>query len=129
MILRELFFRFWNLYLTKYLLLCGFSFLPAFRQISTLISAGLCALPLSLAYVRTSGAVGAPHTSVVCTHYIVDGHKHMEVSGTPTRTPTGIPTRSMWAIPFFNPLEAEFEKVVFTKNVALAMLYLVVFEN
>ena len=31
--------------------------------------------------------------------------------------------------PFFDPLEAEFEKVVFTKVVALAMLYLVVFEN
>ena len=31
--------------------------------------------------------------------------------------------------PFFNPLEAEFEKVVFTKVTALAMLYLIDFEN
>ena len=33
------------------------------------------------------------------------------------------------AIPFFDPLEAEFEKIVLTKIVALAMLYLVLFEN
>ena len=37
--------------------------------------------------------------------------------------------RAMCAIPFFDPIEAEFEKIVFIKIVALAMLYLVVFEN
>ena len=37
--------------------------------------------------------------------------------------------RATCAIPFFDPIEAEFEKIVFIKIVALAMLYLVVFEN
>ena len=37
--------------------------------------------------------------------------------------------RAMCAIPFFDPIEAEFEKIVFIKIVALAILYLVVFEN
>ena len=43
----------------------------------------------------------------------------------PPRAPAG----ATCAIPFFDPLEAEFEKIVLTKIVALAMLYLVVFEN
>ena len=43
--------------------------------------------------------------------------------GTP-RAPAG----AMCNCPFFDSLEAEFEKVVFTKVIALAMLYLVVFE-
>ena len=33
----------------------------------------------------------------------------------------------MCAILFFNPLEAEYEKVVLTKSVALAMLYHTIF--
>ena len=43
----------------------------------------------------------------------------------PPRNPAGVTC----TIPFFDPLEAEFEKIIFTKIVALAMLYLVVFEN
>ena len=35
----------------------------------------------------------------------------------------------MYAVLFFDPLVAEFEKVVFTKSVALAMFYHTVFEN
>ena len=47
----------------------------------------------------------------------------------PLWTPPRNPARAKGNFPFFDPLEAEFEKVVFTKNVALAMFYLVVFEN
>ena len=36
---------------------------------------------------------------------------------------------SMCAILFFDPLEAEYEKVVSTKIVALAMFYHTLFEN
>ena len=43
----------------------------------------------------------------------------------PPRAPEGV----MCNFPFFDPLVAEFEKVVFTKVTALAMLYFVVFEN
>ena len=43
----------------------------------------------------------------------------------PPRAPAG----ATCDFPFFDPLEAEFEKVVFTKVVALAMLYLINFEN
>ena len=43
----------------------------------------------------------------------------------PLRDPAG----ATCTIPFFDPLEAGFEKIVFTKIVALAMLYLAVFEN
>ena len=39
------------------------------------------------------------------------------------------PARSNVRLPIFQPLEAEFEKVVFSKVVALAMFYLVTFEN
>ena len=39
------------------------------------------------------------------------------------------PAEATCDFPFWDPLEAELEKVVFTKNVALAMLYLVLFEN
>ena len=46
-----------------------------------------------------------------------------------TRQPPRAPAGATCAIPFFDPLEAEFEKVVFTKVVALAMFYLVVFEK
>ena len=65
--------------------------------------------------------VGVPHASVVSIHYMVDGYKHTEASGTPNV--------SMCAIPFFDPLEAEFENVAFTKSVALAMVYHAGFEN
>ena len=47
----------------------------------------------------------------------------------PLREPsTGTPNGSMCAIPFFDPLEAEFENIVFTKIVALAMVYHAVFK-
>ena len=36
----------------------------------------------------------------------------------------GVTVGAMCTIPFFDPLEAEFEKIVFKKNVALAMVYL-----
>ena len=39
------------------------------------------------------------------------------------------PAGAIWDFQFFVPLEADFEKVVFKKVIALAMLYLVVFEN
>ena len=52
----------------------------------------------------------------------------------PAVGPTGTPPPATIAeatcyFPFFDPLEAECEKVVFTKNVALAMLYYVVSEK
>ena len=43
--------------------------------------------------------------------------------------PPCTPAGATCNLPFFYPLEAEFEKVVFTKVVALVMLYLVLFEN
>ena len=69
--------------------------------------------------------VGVPHASVISIHYIVDGYMNTEAS----RTPTGTPNGSMCAVPFFDPLEAEFEKVVLTKCVTFAMVYHAVFEN
>ena len=67
---------------------------------------------------------GGPTGLIAPTSYIVD---RLECVG-PARTPRN-PAGATCDFPFFDPLEAEFEKVVFTKNVALAMLYHVVFFN
>ena len=46
-----------------------------------------------------------------------------------TLKPSCNPAGAMCDFLFFNPLETEFENVVLTKNVALAMFYHTVFEN
>ena len=86
-------------------------------------------LPLGCGGVPT-GRRGGPPGPIAPTSYIVDRLERVGTARTPM--PLGTPRNPAGAtcdFPFFNPLEAEFEKVVFTKVVALAMLYLINFEN
>ena len=68
--------------------------------------------------------VGVPSGPITLTSYIVDKLKHVGPAGTPLQ-----PSRSNMQISNFQPLEAKFEKVDFTKNVGLAMLNHVHFDK
>ena len=70
------------------------------------------------------GCRGVPEGPIAPTSYIVDRLEHIGPAGTP-RNPAGATCN----FPFFDSLEAEFEKFVTTKVVDLAMIYLVNFEN
>ena len=97
------------------------SSLLAFHQLPASVSPGSPALLLSLAYIQSSTSllqsfcqffVVLPYA---LTLDIIKEQKH----GEGLRKTGG----SMCTVPFLDPLEADFEKVVSTKIVALSMLY------
>ena len=81
------------------------------KHCSVLVPSSLL-LPTTPAFMRAP-AFGVSVGPIALTSYIVD-----RLEPEPPRNPTG----ATCDFPFFDPLEAEFENVVFTKNVGLAML-------
>ena len=85
-----------------------------------------CQLLLGSGGVLT-GREGVPPGPIAPTSFIEEQVGPGRTPRAPLETPRNLEATCDFL--FFDPLEAEFEKVVFTKVVALAMFYLVLFEN